>query len=118
MAEIIVEDPENMNLLGLILKTLLDINLQDKKKLSAIKNFKGTFSIQGAKMQTSILIDKGQVTIKKGLLPKASATIKGKLDAFLKMGTGEALITPVLTGKVRVWGNPFALLKLIKILKV
>ncbi len=111
-----VINPENMNLLGLLMKGFFENRLQDETVARKASELHGAYHVTAGKMDVTLLFDKGNITIERGRSRPPLASIKGSMDALLGMITGKGYIWPVLTFKVRIGGNPLALLPLLPVM--
>jgi len=118
MAEVVLDQPETMNLLGLILKSILEGNLELEKKARKAAKINGKIGVQAGEMKITLHCDAGQFKIVRGHGDKSNARVRGGLKPFLEIALGGGLVQPVIDGDVRIGGNPFLLLKLIPLLRV
>jgi len=118
MAGVNVEKIESMNLLGLILKSILEGNLADEKKAGKAAKIRGDIAVQAGDMKITLKCDGGTFAITRGHADKTNAKVRGGLKPFLNIALGGGLIQPVIDGDVKIGGNPFLLLKLIPLLRV
>ncbi|MEW6203172.1 MAG: SCP2 sterol-binding domain-containing protein [bacterium] len=116
MAELIIKEPESMNIMGLILKHLMEQNLKDAGKAEAARKMNCVIAMRGGKMGVTITFRSGTITIERGTPPRANSRINGSLNTFLQVAVSKNYISPLLSGKIRISGNPFPLLKLITFL--
>ena len=118
MPQVVLKDPESMNLMGLFLKTILERNMENASKAAVIQNMRATIDVKGGKMGVSLIIDRGTITIERGSPQRSNSRIAGTLDSMLSICTGGSYVAPVLSGKVKIGGNPFLLLRLLSLLRV
>jgi len=118
MEAVVMQDPERMNLLGLILKSILEINLTEEKKARKAAKIRGKIGVQAGEMKVTLHCDSGKFKIVRGHEEKSNARVRGGLKPFLEIALGGGLVQPVIDGEVKIGGNPFLLLKLIPLLRV
>ena len=117
-----------MNLLGLLLGRLVERSLRDPQKARILSSMNGRILFQAGRMKVFLVIsEKGIFIESPNLYPSLpggegqgeglTAIIKGSIPAFMALGSGSLNPLPFLTGKVRVRGNPFVLLRLGKIFR-
>ena len=116
MAEVIMKDPSAMNLLGLILKHLLERNLEDAGKAAAARRMNCVVGVKGGKMGVTIIFRKGEIILERGFPTRANSRITGTLDALLQVAVTRNYIAPFLAGRLKIGGNPFPLLRLMSLL--
>lgn len=117
MASVRVRDPENMNVLGLLLAGFLDSALgRDERLAKRAAAMKGNLCIQAGQMWITICFDRTGIEIVRGPMDKRCATVRGEMDALIGVVTGGGMAAPLCTGKVRIGGNPLFLLRLLPIL--
>ena len=115
-----IADEERMNLLGLLLKRMIEKNLNDTINLKKLNNKK--IFIQAGKMKVTLNISDDNIEIKRvTAIAKSNAKIRGSFDAFIRIATGKRrpfiFFIEILSGNIRIGGNPLTLLPLIKVLK-
>ena len=116
MAELIMTDPESMNIMGLILKHLIEQNLKDASNAAAAQKMNCVIAMRGGKMGITITFRSGTITIERGTPTRANSRISGSLNTFLQVAVTRNFISPLLSGKIRISGNPLPLLKLMAFL--
>lgn len=121
LAELVrVSDPEHMNLLGLLLQGFLAQQLQSPKLARKARRTRGAFGVQAGQMAITLTFGPDGVVISKNFAPKTRARIIGSMEEMIALvagggGTIPAIIA-VLEGRLKVRGNPFALLALLPIM--
>lgn len=111
-----LREPEQMNVLGLLMAGYLESALQDTALRGLVGRLGGGLSIRAGKMWTTLLFDGGGVEIVRGRDEAARASVEGEMDVLLGVVTGGPLVLPVLSGKVRMGGNLLLLLRLLPLL--
>ena len=116
--EVVLEKPESMNLLGLILKLLLEGNLQDPDMVAKARGTKGNLRLGAGPMKITLVFEGERLTIKRDWDTPSRAKCAASLDTFLAIGLGGNPVIPFLQGKVRIGGNLFWLLLLMPLFQV
>jgi hypothetical protein len=109
-----VAQPERMNLLGLLLRGLLERRLRAGRPPSLT----GDVLVDAGGMRVTIRFSGGSVEITRD--PPAArpiAQIRGTLRAFLDLAVGRGWLRSVLAGRIRPRGNPLALLRLLRLFR-
>ena len=60
---VVVEAPETMNLLGLLLRSILERNLADPAKASRAARLRGEIAIRGGRMRVTLKFAESGITI-------------------------------------------------------
>lgn len=118
MVEVTVEKPGEMNLLGLILEAVLEKNLDKADNRRRAERLAGSVGVRAGRMTVTLRCQKGQLTIASGLDDGCRARVSGPMEAFLDVALGKGLVGHVVSGRVRMGGNPLFLLKLLPLLRV
>lgn len=113
-----IENFEKANLISLIIKNIIERNIGHPDVSSKSKKINATFLLKAGMMQTVLIFRKGEIIITADIPEKITARVEGSLPAFLKIALGKSMILPVITRKVTIKGNIFALLSLMKVLTV
>ncbi len=111
-----VRDPENMNVLGLLMAGFLDSALADERLAKRAAAMKGNVCIQAGRMWITLCFDGAGIEVTRGRTDKHRATVRGEMDALIGVVTGAGMVAPVLAGKIRIGGNPLFLLRMLPIL--
>ena len=107
-----------MNLLGLLMRSVLEQALADPTKAKKARRLRGEVLLRGGRMQIVVAFTPGGISIRRAIGAAPRTHVEGDLRSLLEVALGRALILPVLTGRVRVGGNPFVLLRLVSLLRV
>ncbi len=116
---VVVENPEQMNLLGLLIKGFLEQKLHDPKLARKAKRLRGAFGMKTGSMAITLSFRPEGVTISKGIAAKTRARIDGPMGEMVALVTDGGLVLAtiaVLEGRISIGGNPFALLGLLPIM--
>jgi hypothetical protein len=118
-ASVRVDDPEHMNLLGLLLKGFLEKQLSDPKILRRASRLRGEYGIAAGQMAITLVFGPATLTLRKGISPSSRARVSGPMHEMLDLvsaGSLGAAVIAVLEGRISIGGNPFALLGLLPVL--
>lgn len=116
-----LEQPEEMNLLGHILKSLLEGNLATPSNLPRAKRLEKSdrpIGIQAGQMQVSLLCRPQDWCITRGLDGRATTVVQGDLEAFLDVALGRGFWRPLWQRRLRFRGNALTLLRLLPLVRV
>lgn len=115
-----VDDPEHMNLLGLLLAGFLGKQLTHPKLARRAGKLRGGFGVQAGRMAITITFAADGIHISKGLEHKTRARISGSMQEMVDLVAGDggtvAAVIAVLEGRIGIRGNPFALFGLLPIM--
>jgi hypothetical protein len=114
---VVVEDPEHTNLLGLLMKDLVSSNLANEATYEKIKGMEGDIQVRAGDMVVTMRFGGGQLRIVEGGHENPRASVAGSMPALLSVVTGGGMIGPVLSGAIKIGGNPFTLLKVLPLIK-
>lgn len=115
---VVVDHPETQNLLGLLVQNILANNMADDAKYARVRSLTADVQVQAGDMVVTLRFGDGKLTIVAGPCARPRASVRGEMGSFLRVATGGGVIGPVLSGGVRIGGNPFMLLKLLPLLQV
>jgi len=118
MEHVEIVKPESMNLLGLMLAHILEKNLSAPGGSERLRGKDSRLGIGAGDMRITLHMHDGGVSIHRGYEGSLSACVEGTMDAFLGFGVHRRMVVPYLSGKLKVKGNPFALLPLLWLTKL
>jgi len=111
--------PERMNLLGLILRSILERRLAQPGGRRAAAGLRGDIVVDARGMRVTLRFHGGGVRItREPPRARALATVSGTMQAFIDASLGRGMVRAVLARQLRVYGNPAALVRLIALLRV
>lgn len=116
--EVKFPEPERMNLIGYFLRDILRTNLSSEKSQKAAQNLEGAFLINASGMEATLLFNGTVIEIHQGSFGKINSSVKGDLNTLLDVVLGANYLGFLSKGKIKVGGNVFRLLKLMKLLRV
>ncbi|MCR4315635.1 MAG: hypothetical protein NUW37_04705 [Planctomycetes bacterium] len=104
------------SLLAFVLKNVLTQSFETRDDTyPAIRNLNYKVLVQAASMRCTLAFDRGVVFITSGMDGPIAASIRGEFGDLLSCLEGVSPVKLVLLGKLKVGGNPFKLLPLMKI---
>jgi hypothetical protein len=114
---VVVEAPEHMNLIGLMMRGLLEENLAKPRSRARARGLRGAVRVQAGGMAVVLDFDAGGLTIR---MPREGeryrARVRGGMTDLLGVVNGR-LFGPVLSARVRIGGNPFFLLGMLPLIR-
>jgi hypothetical protein len=118
-ATIHIVELERMNLLGLMLRSLLERQLHDPRAQRHFDALSGAVEIEARGMQVALAFEQDDVEIRRGGSPvRPIARIRGTLTAVLDAALGRHLLGHFLRGELSAWGKPLALWHLFALMHV
>lgn len=115
--DVVLDDAPRMNLLGLLLRGLLVTNLAEPRLAVRAAGLKGTVEVAAGRMVANLAFEGSRVVIRTGPAERARARVAGDMVALLDVVARRALVGPVVSGKIRLGGNLFFLLRLLPLLR-
>ena len=116
-AAVVVEAPETMNLLGLLLRSILERSLADPAKADRASRLNGDVAVRGGRMRVTLKFAPGGITITRTAAARPRARVEGSLAAFLGVARGKGLASAWLSGRLSAKGNLLFLLKILPLLR-
>ena len=117
-SQLIIEDRERMNLLGLMLGGVIARNLAHPEVAALARKLSGSLAVTAGKMTITLRFDRGPVTVIRGAADRPRARIKGSLDGLLQVSLGRGPIRSFLAGELSFKGSPFFALKTLPLMRV
>ena len=116
-SKVTVVDPERMNLLGLMLRSIIERRLHDKRTVMLTRFLRGDIVINASGMVVTLSFGGDKVVISREP-PKGRpvAEIKGTLVGMLDAALGRRRVQHFVQGDLRPRGRPLALLQLLILL--
>ena len=108
--QVIVERPEEMNLLGLFMRAALE------ERLAALERARpsGVVAVTSGGMAVTLSCTPEHVTIRKGASDRVDARLGGELGALAQLAGGR-MVDPLLRRQIQIGGNPLKLLPLARV---
>jgi SCP-2 sterol transfer family protein len=101
-----------MNLLGLFMKAALESRVERIERARP----SGDIALTAGAMSVTLSFSPDRVVIRKGVADKPRAHVKGSLEGMIEVARGRA-VAPFLRRRVRLSGNPLALLPLSRVFR-
>ncbi len=118
MEHVSIDDLPRMNLLGLFLGNIIGRNLEQPAQMKRLSKAKGNIIVHAGTMTVSLCFSGGKLTILRGSVAEANASVSGTMDSLMGMALGRGMVGMVLAGRIKIKGNPFLLLKIKPLLMV
>jgi hypothetical protein len=115
--ELVIEDRERMNLVGLMLGDVVARNLARPEGAALARRLRGAVGVTAGRMKITMVFDGGRVSVSRGLRPGLRARVSGSLDGLLQVSLGRGPIRSFLAGEVSIRGNPLFVLKLLPLIR-
>jgi hypothetical protein len=113
-----IDSPERMNLLGLLLRGLLEEKLKVDRHARQVQRIEGDVQVVAGTMAVTLRFERERILILAGNSGKPRARIRGTMESLLQIVTRQRLVRPVLCGRVRLSGNPLWMLRLLPLLRL
>lgn len=115
-----VKIEEDANIMVLMLKRIMERNLQDENLYNMAKKISSKIVIKTNKMAMTIHFNPDFVLLKNGGIENPDVYVYGELKDFLDIAAGKFISVSIsfLKRKLKIKGNILSLVPLIKILKV
>jgi hypothetical protein len=113
-----LDDPPKASLMALLMKGLVDDALKIDANGRAAAALRGAVRVRAGRREVVMVFNQGAVRIVTGgaELP-VRAGVAGGMRDLLGIVTGGGMVWPVLSGRLRIAGNPFFLLKLLPLIR-
>ncbi len=111
-----LKDPENTNVLGLLMGGLLTSMLQDEARLAKARSLSGDVWMRAGPMWATLSFDGNGVEVISGKTESRRASVEGEMGTLVGVVTGKGMVGPFLAGKIKIGGNPFMLLKMLPLI--
>ncbi len=112
-----VEDPERMNLMGLLMRGLLETTANSERGRRIVRSLRGDVKVVAGSMAVTLCFSKGEVILRREAKSSPRASVSGEMKPLLEIVAGGGLVLPVLSGRVRVRGNLLMLLKMLPLIR-
>jgi hypothetical protein len=116
--KLIVENREEMSLLGLMLGGVLERSLERPDCARRARRLKGDLGVTAGKMSISLRFDRGEIRLVRGLPERPRARVRGSLDSLLQVSLGRGAVRAFLAGEVSFRGNPLFVLSVLPLMRV
>ncbi len=117
MPEIKFHPPGQMNLIGYILRSLIERNLRTEAGARAFAKMKGKVLVGASSMLVTLDFDGEDLVMSVGRTGKPDTRVRGSMEALLGVALGRGMVGPVLSGRLKVGGKVWRLLRMLKLMK-
>jgi hypothetical protein len=112
-----LEDPERMNLLGLLLRSILERRLAEPAARRRAARLRGEVAVRGGRMRVTLRFEPTGIVITRAASARPRARVEGTLAGLLAVALGRGLVRPLLTRALAPRGNLLFLLRLLPLLR-
>jgi putative sterol carrier protein len=119
VTEVKMKEGEELNGLGVMLKEIMDTNLEDPKKYKSVEKVKGSVVIKESTsgVAVTLYLDQGKLELQNNAIAKPTAYMEAGFENLAHISSGQLNpIMAMLTGKLKSGGNLLLLLKISKIM--
>lgn len=117
MESIRIDQPGRMNLLGYLLRSILQRGATRDRGRRQLRRLRGRIEIGGSEMRVGLAGANGEVVISAGAIAQADARVHADLRTLLALSLGGNPLGPLLSGRLRVRGKVWRLLPLLRLMK-
>ena len=117
MPRVVFKTPGEMNLLGYILRSLVERNLETPRGARALSKMKGTVLVGASRMTVTLDFSGDDLEMEVGEKGKSDLRVRGSMDALLGVSLGKGMVWPVITRRLKVGGKAWRLLRMLPLLK-
>lgn len=118
MANVTIEDPTRMNILGLILGSILERNIADPKRAALLGKLDGDVVVKSGAMAITVGFGGGTARIQRGAVDRPKAKLEGRIDVLTELTLGRGVVKHFFGGRIKLKGNIFLLLRTWRLLLV
>lgn len=106
-----IDEPARANLMVLLMRGILERNLQDPDKAARASRLRGDIRVKAGRMTATLSFHGGGIILYSGVRERRPrAGVRGDMVTLLAVVTGQGVVGPFLRGRVGISGNPFVLL--------
>jgi hypothetical protein len=110
--EVVVQHPQATPLLGLFVKAALEQRTEALARAAP----RGDLAITAGEMSITLSCSADRVVVRPGVTGRPRAHLRGSLEGLVEIARGR-LAGPLLRRRVRISGNPIALLPLARVFR-
>jgi hypothetical protein len=114
--KVVFKKPGEMNLLGYILRSLVERNLETESGARVLKKMNRTVLVGASDMRITLDFSGADLVMAVGQEERTDARVSGSMDTLLGVSLGKGMVWPVMTGKLKVGGKVWRLLRMLKLL--
>lgn len=113
-----VEEPQRMNLLGLLLANVMERALEDPRTQRKCAPLKGGIQVRAGRMEVRIRFNEGRVEVLRASEDRPRASVSGDLSTLADVTLGGGVVRHYLRRRLKVGGNLYFLLRTLPLLRV
>lgn len=114
---VVIDNPAEMNLLGLLLGSLIERRVADAALARKLERLRGDVVVEAGKMCITLRFEPGRLTVLRGASEAPRARVSGSMDALLRIALGNGMVGPWLAGQIRTQGNLLLLLRMLPLMR-
>ncbi len=121
MIEVRRKEGEEPNGLGVMLKEIMDTNLEDPEKYRSVAKVKASVVIRESTSGVAVTLhlNQGKLELQNDAIARPTAYMEAGFENLAHISAGQLNpIVAILTGRLKSRGNPLLLLKISKIMVV
>ncbi len=111
-----LRNPEQMNVLGLLMCGFLGDALKDPALARRARGMRGDVWLRAGLMWITLSFDGQGIEVVRGKTDQRRAAVEGEMDSLLGVVTGAGMVGPFLAGQIKIGGNPLFLLRMLPLL--
>jgi hypothetical protein len=112
-----LEDAAHMNLLGLLLRSILERRLADPRARRRAARLRGDLAVRGGRMRVTVRFTGCGIVITRTPAARPRARVEGSLAGLLAIALGRGLAGPLVRRELKPRGNLVWLLRLLPLLR-
>ena len=119
MIQVRGKEGEELNGLGVMLKEIMDTNLEDPEKYKSVEKVKASVVIRESTSGVAVTLhlNQGKLELQNDAVARPTAYMEAGFENLAHISSGQLNpIVAILTGKLKSRGNPLLLLKIPKIM--
>jgi len=117
LCKVVYADKSRTNLLGLIVGDVIERSLKDSVGIERCKNLRGDIELEAGKMRTNLSFRGDTILVNEKSETKPRARVSGDLESLTQVALGQKLFAPYFSGKLKISGNIFFILKILPLLR-
>ena len=119
MANVTIDDPDRMNILGLILGSILERNLADPKRAAMLGKLSGNVVVKCGEMAITVdFIGNDTIRISRGAAERPKAMLEGRMNVLTDLTLGRGVVRHFFGRRIKLRGNIILLLRTWRLLLV
>lgn len=114
--EVLVDDPGSLNLLGLVLRQLINQNLKKPKLVQKLPGMHVVMGLRAGRMCVTLRVKDGTVSLENGSAPDVNIRVRGSMKDFMTLGLSKVPWEGLLRGRLWASGRIYKLPGVISLL--